>query len=248
MTHTYLPHLTSPAPATMAWAGLVLVVLLAYQYRQAPIWAAREIHPVGGWKIVAALQVAAGLCATVLLTPQWGSAAGTAAAALAWLSVLGVATDLSTRKIPWDAAYPPLAVGLACFATSYTLEGALSLGAAVLGVVGVPLLARALTRKGLGMSDVRLLAAAATTTAWWLGQNWLLYAVILACLGQLVVRFALAPLLGWGTHVPVPGNDTRSRLELPFAPALVLALWTLIAYGTYTGYGACAMWNPFGCA
>lgn len=249
MTHASLiEHLTSPAPATVAWAGLVLAALLAYQYRQAPVWAARDIRPLGGWKTVTAVQVVFGLTAAAALAPQWGTAAGTAAAALGWLSVLGVATDLATRKIPWDASYPPLAVGLICFATSYTIEGALALGAAMLGVVGVPLLARALTRKGLGMSDVRLLAAATTTTSWWLGQTWLLYALIAASVGQLTVRL-IAPRLGWGTQVPVPGaDDTRTRLELPFAPALVLAVWAFLAYGTYTGYGACAMWNPFGCS
>lgn len=248
MNDTYLHHFTSPAPATLAGAGLVLVVLLAYQYRQVPQWAARDIRPIVGWKIVAAGQVVAGLSATLAVTPVWGSAAGVAAAALGWLSVLAVATDLATRKVPWDASYPPLAVGLVCFAASYTFEGLLALGAALLGVVGVPFLARALTRKGLGMSDIRILAAAAATTSWWLGQTWLLYALIVACVGQLLIRFAIAPVLGWGTQVPVPGHDTRTRLELPFAPALVLALWAFIAYGTYTGYGACAMWNPFGCA
>lgn len=253
--------------------GAVLVGLLTYQSRQHPQWAARGIHPIIGWRPVALTQVGTGLAATALLAPQWGTPAAVAAAAFAWLSVLAITTDLATRKVPWDVSYPVAAVGIVAFALDYTFEGALAAGAALLGVVGVPLLARALTRKGLGASDVRILFAATATTSWWVGQTWLLYALMMAALGQSVVRL-FAPRLGWGARVPVPHRRThttgavdltsqpddgpdaegspasapvRTRLELPFAPALLISIWALIAYATYTGQGACEMWNPFGC-
>ena len=46
----------------------------------------------------------------------------------------------------------------------------------------------------------------------------------------------------------MPGKDGATRLELPFAPALVLSTWAFLIYATHTGYGACQMWNPFGCS
>lgn len=230
--------------------GAVLAGLVTYQFRQHTRWADRGIHPIVGWMPVGAAQVVAAVVAAALIGPVWGHPAGVAAAAFAWVSVLSVATDLATRKIPWDVFYPVAAIGVVAFALSYTLEGALAGGAALLGVVGVPWLARALTRKGMGLSDVRLLFAATATTSWWIGQTWLLYALIVASIGQLAVRL-LAPVLGIGTQVPVPNKDAtetaRTRLELPFAPALVVSLWAFIGYATHLGYGACQMWNPFGC-
>lgn len=245
-----MPSLTlTPAPtAALVGAGIALCLLSVYQYRQVSGWTARGIYPVLGWRIIAPAQVLAGLLAAFLLAPGWGAPAAVASAGFAWLSVLAIATDLVTHKVPWDISYPPAALGAACFAYAYTLEGALALGTAALGVVGIPFLARAGTRKGLGMSDIRLLVAATATTAWWVGQTWLLYALIAASVAQLGVRI-LAPRFGWGAHVAIPDDEEgRTRLELPFAPALLLAIWAFLVYATVTGYGACQMWNPFGCA
>lgn len=237
-----------PAPtAALVGAGIALAVLCTYQIRQIPAWTERGIHPVLGWKVIVPAQVITGLLSAFFLAPVWGIAAAVAAAGFAWLSTLAVATDLATRKIPWDVAYPPAAIGAACFALDYTIEGALSFGAAALGVVGMPMLLRTLTNKGLGMSDVRFLIAATATTSWWVGQTWLLYALMAAGVSQTVVR-VLAPRHGWGSEVPVPGKDGATRLELPFAPALVLSTWAFLIYATHTGYGACQMWNPFGCS
>lgn len=231
-------------------AGTALALSL-YVARQREGWAARGITPLGGWRPVSLLQVAVAVTAAAWFGQQWGSGAAISAAAFGWLGVLAVATDLKTRKIPWDVSHPVAAAGLACFAFNYTTEGLLALLMALAGLVGIPLAARALTNKGLGMSDVRLLWAATATTSWWAGQTWLLYGLILAALIQILVRVAARPC-GWGRMVPASGHATpgdptgRLRLELPFAPALVLALATCLSYGTATGLGACAMWNVTG--
>lgn len=274
------------ALTALVWAGIAIAALSLYQHRQIPAWTERAITPALGWAAIVPLQLAAAAIAAVGLAPTWGVPAAVAGAMFAWLSVLAVATDIATRKVPWDISYPPAAIGVVAFALAYNIEGALSLAAALLGVVGIPMLARTLTRKGLGMSDVRLLIAATAATSWWIGQNWLLYALIAASLLQLLIRL-LAPTLGWGMQVPVPNRnpepteptdtrgdhsgqdeeakraayagetedgesasrgEVRTRLELPFAPALLTSVWAFIAYATITGYGACQMWNPFGCS
>lgn len=263
--------------ATTCYATLVALVfaLTLYVGTQKAAWAARGIRPTVGWFAQSQLQAVAAGVAAAYVQPAWGSGAALGAGMFAWLTVLAVSTDLATRKVPWDIFHPVAAVGLVAFLFNYTTEGALALGAALIGVVGVPHLLRALTRKGLGMSDVRYLWAASATTSWWVGQNWLLYAVIAAALLQLVVR-VMAPLGGWGTRVPVPARRNHpdpapatttltvadntvtlphddgdhptvaTRLELPFAPALALGLWAAIGAATYYEYGACQMWNPFG--
>lgn len=229
---------------------IVLAGLVTYQIRQHGAWADRGIHPIVGWVPVGVAQVVAAITAAALIAPAWGTPAGVAAAAFAWVSVLSVATDLATRKIPWDVFSPVAVIGVVAFAFSYTLEGALSGGAALLAVVGAPWLCRVITNKGMGMSDLRLLFAATTTTSWWIGQTWLMYALVVAAIGHLALRI-IAPLLRIGTLVPVPGTEDdqtpRLRLELPFAPALVASIWALVGYATHIGYGACQMWNPFGC-
>lgn len=249
-------------------AVAILVALSGYAVRQRAGWAERGILPVGGWWPVIGLQAVAGLMAALVLAPHWGTGPALAGAAFAWVSVLAVATDLRSYMVPWDVSHPVALIGLIAFAFNYTTEGALALGTGLLGAVAVPLIARWMTNQGLGMSDVRLLWAATATSAWWVGQTWLLYAILGACLIHWVLR-ALSPFTGWGRQVargpvtPTTPTDTTNddhetsavqtdtgpvptRLALPFAPALIGALWCAIAYATHTQYGACQMWNILG--
>lgn len=282
-----LYYLAAIAP-TLLISGALLALLSRFAARHAPLWDARGIHPGTSWRRVGTLQAAAGITATLLIAPTWGAGPAVAASAFAWLAVLAVATDLATRKIPWEVSHPVAGIGITCAALSWTVEGALAFAASLLGLVALPYLARALTHNGLGLSDVRLLWAATATLSWWIGQTWLLYALLGACALQLLVRL-VAPHLGWGDMTPVPGpqkhpatpapaprdtisashaprpdtrapdtgpgerdahapstEPTRLRRELPFAPALVLAITLATTYGTVTATGACTAWNITG--
>lgn len=236
----------------LASAG-VLAALTGYALAHRTRWAGRGIVPAGGWPPTITAQTVAALAAVPYVETTWGSGPALAAAAFVWLGVLAILTDIATRKVPWDVSHPVALVGVAAFALNYTPEAALAFGTALVGVVGIPLAVRALTRKGLGMSDVRVLWAATATMSWWVGQTWLLYALIVACLIQLLVRMAAGPL-NWGDMVPTcpdrpapaDGGPVAMRRELPFAPALVVGLLACTAWGTHLGYGACQMWNVLG--
>lgn len=230
----------------------MVAALTLYAATHATGWAERGITARISWATLFVAQAGLALTVVPYLHSVWGTGAAVAGSAFVWLGVLAVATDLHTRKVPWDISHPVAAVGLGAFALNYTLEGALALGTGIVGAVGVPLIARAITAKGLGMSDIRLLWAAVATCSWWVGQTWLLYALIAACLLQMPVK-GLCHLFNWGPMVPkypdrpAPEDGVAAmRRELPFAPALVASIIAFVGYGTFTAYGACWMWNVTG--
>lgn len=240
---------------TLLGATLTAAGFTGYTHRAHPRWAQdRGITSALPWPAVYALAAAAALAVAAWLHPGWGAGPAWTFAAFTWLAVLAVCTDLGSRKVPWEVPiWGVVPLGLLGFAVNFTSPGLLSLAAAFLGLVVLPLLARAWTRQGLGASDVRILWAAVATCSWWIGQTWLLYGLLVACLLQLAVR-AVARALGWGAWVPVPGKPStpstgapRLRLELPFAPALVGGLILSVLVGAHTGYGACATWSAVAC-
>lgn len=239
---------------TLLGSLILVTAYTAYAVRQRNTWSeTRDIRVSVPWPVVFATQAAGVLIAAPYTHHVWGTGPAIAMGAFVWLAVLAVFTDLGSRKIPYEVPLYLIApVGVVAFALNYTIEGLLAFGAATVGLVGVPLVARALTNKGLGASDVRFLWAATATCSWWVGQTWLLYALIGACLIQMLVRLVAAPL-NLGSMVPthperpVPdGQAPTMRRELPFAPALVAGFLIAITYGTYTAYGACQMWNVLG--
>lgn len=212
---------------SLVLASAALLGLILFGGLRAAAWTGRGITPVGGWRAVSIAQGVAGLAAATTVRIDWtGPGRGAAVIAIAgftWLAVLAVATDLKTRKIPWEAAHPVAALGLVCGGVEFTRQGLFAFAASFVGIVAAPWLARVLTRKGLGLSDVRLLWAATATLSWWVGQNWLLYGVVAACVLQLGVRAVAAPL-GLGALVPIPtgpvgGAHRRSALDPQPAPA-----------------------------
>lgn len=265
---------------TLTLTAAVLLALIGFTAQQRPAWQERDITSLLPWPALYTLQLAFGLTAAAYIGRTWGTPAGVSAAAFAWLTVLAVSTDLKTLKVPWNAPHAAALVGLICWAFDYTTEGAFSFAASLVGLVALPAVARALTNKGLGLSDVRLLWAATASVSWWSGQTWLLYALILACGLQLLVRIA-ASIFGFGRLVPAreapatvtpdetqtephtaatspratataahPTTQTptkvRLRRELPFAPALLLAICLTSTYGTYIELGACQTWRVIG--
>jgi prepilin signal peptidase PulO-like enzyme (type II secretory pathway) len=234
---------------TPALLGTVLVMaaMTGYSTSQRTTWAsARGIHALGPWAVLVATQWGTGLAAAAYIYPTWGTGAAISAASFAWFGILAMATDIKSYRIPFEVPlYLVAPVGLVAFAFNYTFEGMLSFVSAALGLVIVPLVARALTNSGLGASDVRLLWAVVATCSWWVGQNWLIYAILAACFLQIAVRI-IAPKARLGRMVPVREGAERLRRELPFAPALIISFFGAIIYGTTTGYGACLMWNVLG--
>lgn len=199
--------------------GVTLATLLGlcgFTAAQSNGWRARDIVPVLAWRYVAPVQVVAGLGVAAYVEPVWGLGAAVSAAAFTWLAVLAVATDVRSYKVPWDAPHVVAGIGVVCAAANYSTEAALSFAAAFVGCVAIPFLARAMTRQGLGMSDVRILWAATASLSWWAGQTWLLYALIGACLVQGVVRVG-ARMFGWGRLV-TPGTPVDHDATNP-APA-----------------------------
>lgn len=225
------------------WALLLtlpaVTVLALTAHAKTPAWTARQITATGSWTgtISAATATAAG--AALLLNPAIGPTRATAAAAAAFLAVLAISTDLASRKVPRDIPHVSATIGLAAFTVNASWPAAISLAVTAVALVALPWITRAVTRSGLGFSDIRLLWAFTATTSWWTGPNIAIWSLLGACLLQLTVR-ALATPLHLGTRVPVPGTDGRTRLELPFAPALCAAFATGTGYAAITGASACA--------
>lgn len=178
---------------------------------------------------------------------------GIAAAALAWLTVLAVQTDLSSSKIPREACHAVAFVGLGmCVVTWPGPAGWLNLALALLTCVVVPFIASAFLRGGLGLGDVRLLWAWAACAGWWLGFVPLAWALIAGSLIGVVVHVA-AIRFEWGTvtnDVPAwvstateDGTTTatrKPRRHVPFAPSLATGLVLAVAYAMTVGIDACS--------
>jgi hypothetical protein len=93
------------------------------------------------------------------------------------------------------------------------------------------------TRRLVGMGDVRLLFALTFTLSWWVSVQGMLYAFLLSQ-GLLAVMVVVAKIFHVGSTEPLrPGG--RPRLHLPVAPALGLAYLTAIALTAVTGINAC---------
>jgi prepilin signal peptidase PulO-like enzyme (type II secretory pathway) len=222
-----------------------LAALLTTVHRQRHAWAHRDITPVRSWRATTAVAILASTLATAATATMTGPWPAASVGAMAFLAVIAVSTDLASRKIPRDLPHVAALTALAHFALSEhrSLTALIALTVSTVGLVVLPWIARALTRNGLGFSDIRLLWAFTTALAWWTGPNILVWALIGACLTQLLAHPAAA-VLGWGRTVPVPdkdGTDTgRTRTELPFAPALCAAFLAAAGYAAITGASACS--------
>lgn len=225
------------------WALLLVLPTLAALtgtvVRNCRAWADREITPALPWTAVTILAATTANATAALLTSSTGPGPAVATAAATFLAVVAICTDLSCRKVPRELPHVAALAGLAMFALHASWAAAISLAVTTVALVVLPWITRALTRAGLGFSDIRILWAFTTTLSWWTGPNIMIWSLLGACLFQLLIRAVAIPL-HLGTRVPVPGKDGRTRLELPFAPALCAGFATGTAYAAITGASACA--------
>lgn len=227
------------SPWALLLALPVLTALSVTVMRNLKAWTERGITAVMPWNIVVVLAASTGSAAALSLNPLTGPGPAVAAAAAASLAVVAVSTDLASRKVPRELPHVAAFAGLLMFAVNTSWAGAISLAVSTAALVIVPWATRAITRAGLGFSDIRILWAFTATLSWWTGPDVMIWALLVACVMQLAVRVLAIPL-HLGTRVPVPGKDGRTRLELPFAPALCAGFTAATVYAASTGLSACA--------
>jgi prepilin signal peptidase PulO-like enzyme (type II secretory pathway) len=238
-------------------AALALLTTVATVRKTA--WAERGIRLGVPYPVLATTQNLIALTAGLLVADRISTAAGIGVAAFTWLAVLTFASDLSSRMLPREACNTVTLIGLPLFAVSWSGPAAFALIMCLIGLVAIPWALRAVTRKGLGFGDIRLLTAATTTLSWWVGQDYLLYALLGAVLLQILAHVVTWP---WrdriGDHEPRPSRPTasepvgaaatetvkvRTRRMLPFGPALVTGMLTAAVYVTVTAMDVCAQWG-----
>jgi leader peptidase (prepilin peptidase)/N-methyltransferase len=166
---------------------------------QSAIWPG---HPLGE-----AAGAAAGLAAGLLAPPATWPALALGLGA----SLYGAAYDARTQRIPDAVSALVLAAGLAAAALDHALPEVV-LTAALLGALaftGVVLFRRLAGRSGLGLGDVKLIAALSV----WTG----------ASLSPLAVAAAACLALAW---LAMRG-ELRHGTRVAFAPFLCLGFWPL---------------------
>ena len=140
---------------------------------------------------------------------------------LGWALLGAALIDLRHLVLPDVLILPLIPAGIAVHAViapDRLPDHAIGAAAGYLGFVAVRALHAAIRgREGLGLGDAKLLAAAGA----WVGWQGLPSVVFLGAV------FALAGLLA----VRAAGRDVDVRAEIPFGPALALALWIVWLYG-----------------
>jgi leader peptidase (prepilin peptidase)/N-methyltransferase len=141
--------------------------------------------------------------------------------ALGWTLLAAALIDLRHLILPDALVLPLIPAGIALHALvapDRWPDHAIGAAAGYLGFVAVRALYGAIRRReGLGLGDAKLLAAAGA----WVGWQGLPSVVFLAAAA------ALAGLLAFRAA----GHDVDLKGEIPFGPALALAIWVVWLYG-----------------
>lgn len=144
-----------------------------------------------------------------------------AGCALGWCLLAAALIDWRHTVLPDILVLPLIPVGIGVHAL---LDGAPwqshLLGAAVgfLSFAAIAALYRRMRgRDGLGLGDAKLLAAAGAWVSWTGLPSVVLLAAVFGLAGATVWRLA--------------GHDVLSSTEIPFGPALALAIWLVWLYG-----------------
>lgn len=149
-------------------------------------------------------------------------------AALTWVAVVSLITDLTCLKIPREPSWAALGFGALVVFLSAPPAGIASFAAGFLGMFTILLLILVLSRGGLGSGDMRLLLAF-TPVAAWVGYTPLLAGLLIGAVGQFPLRFVLRRF------------GLFNGKGYPFAPALVIGFTVAIMlYGDPTN--PCLEW------
>lgn len=177
-----------------------------------------------------------------IIAPKWlplatgtaGVAAGIAAAGLGWvpsvvvsvtaltaLTVISTVTDLTSVRMPKEAAWAAAATGIGCAAFGHLpIMMWVVYAASVIAVYIAPFVAH-LFWNGIGMGDVRFIGAAGILMNWWAGPVSAAAALVIACVLQLLLRAALKARPTLRERMP---RDEEMRSAVPFGPALGLGI------------------------
>lgn len=140
---------------------------------------------------------------------------------LGWALLGAALIDLRHLVLPDVLVLPLIPLGIAVhalIAPDRLPDHAFGAAAGYLGFVAVRALYRAVRRReGLGLGDAKLLAAAGAWVGWQGLPSVVLLGALLTLAGLLALRLA-------GRTVDVQG-------EIPFGPALALAIWIVWLYG-----------------
>lgn len=236
----FLSAVRSAAPAAA-------LTLLSLKHRAA--WSARGITSVLRWRDTLLLCALAAIgYGTLIANAHAVAEPGIAipAAAAAWLGTFAICTDLACQKIPREMPHYAAATGLATllyYAVNPDTSGSrgwmlFNLTATFALIVAAPWIARVATRRGLGLSDIRMMWAFTATLSWWNADGFVQmgYGLIAACLLQIPAHLGYAAYRRRHrlpqTHLPeTPSNapDKKTRLRLPFAPALAVCILASVA-------------------
>lgn len=136
---------------------------------------------------------------------------------LGWMTVLVTVTDFTTYKIPRETSILAYYLGMPLMVAFAITSGSWAPIVAFLVWFIIPTVLFFAAGKGLGMGDIRLLILFGTTVSWWVGIEYMFYALVAACLLQLLIALPVALITGRGRRA-VPGT-TSSTPEPPRAAA-----------------------------
>lgn len=214
-------------PVISMW-GIAVVVLTAAviggaSHAMSGRWASRDIPVTVRTSLISgSAALVGGLGA---LAAGWYPIVGVAVSTLFGVFTLSALTDLASGKMPKEAAWFGSAVGLLLIVIGpLTMFDRIGVAFAVAVTAGVPFIVWALG-KGIGLGDVRLLAAGTLLTAWWAGPLAPLAGYIIATILQLVLRVAAPRRVKDRFRLSAPDEPVK----YPFGPALAVGFMLVTA-------------------
>lgn len=190
----------SPFLAVLVAAALS-AILWVVSSRKTSDWESRGFEGVKtSWTSIFAQSTGLALLSTLIaafLGANFWQAS--AISLLGWMLVLVCYTDFATYKIPREPSIAAYYLGLPLLA-GHALESQSWAPVAAFGVwMIIPTLFFLVAGGGIGMGDIRLFILFGTTVSWWIGIEYMIYALVAACVIQLLI-FPIAKMLGRGQY------------------------------------------------
>lgn len=207
----------------LSGAGLSLVssaLLWAKSNKHTSEWEDRGISVRFQWKSVfLAATLLAVLASTVAGVLGAGFLPAAGVGLLGWMTVLVTVTDFTTYKIPREPSILSYYLGMPLMAAFAIMNGSWAPIVAFLAWMLIPTILFFVAGKGLGMGDIRLLILFGTTLSWWVGIEYMFFALVAACLVQLLIAFPAAVLTGRGRKAVPGATESTAEPAQPEAPA-----------------------------